>query len=1685
MSKIQMIFCFLLLGGYAIRNIYCEELFSNDDFRILPGGSRPQWSQFLFLGSQNTQNPHSNGYFYQIDPHKQTHHKILPPNERLRVPLLINQMTNFRLYEQRNNKEIQESLHGRGMQAFPPRRDFQANNQQRPPLNQNNGYFSGAPQGVGSANLERNVYQIPNRRILSSASGPIKTELKEQTYFPHQNFEHIKMNTESARLHRDPLRENQNQRINAHRIPIQINAESNGQTGVSHQNVEHVKVNAETAQLSTSLQRENQNERINIKSQKVSAIVPRKQFCNLAPCLNDSAEFASEGNTNGIKNGSPIAFLNNSRPQFDNKLHRKNMNQSPLIRNITHQSTPESIIKPQNSQQSFIRSNVKPSHILGVNLKTQENRTKLDDVQSPASITTHKSKIKKLPSTSQIRGSQRYWRKVTRVQSIPPAQNKHLIQDFIMTTTERSITSVQQLPPQANTTEISKLDYTDEDVLFSDSFSTPLFGQRLRHVKTLSQQNKKTNIQNHSSIAIDSSKTENLQTSQMNHKTLNNIKRKQYENSLAELNKTIFSLFWNSERLPIKNESQSSMYEEDLLQENVPEISNIKSITHGIDNGSLKLVSYPDYILGSTTFHTTGEKIYTTEDIPNRKLKPNSFTTIRKIGMTAEQDGGKQKPKQPFQSIRSHQSVLEREISPLVSPQLHPPNISSYKPTSTPAHHRATDPYISQTEDFYKQERPNNDMKNMKNRNSNKQKLNAGFQSFRSPVEIERETNPLDSPQQHDTESYELTATTELQKPTEPNIFQTDYIKGLKNAVLKLKVQVLPISKNETSEKNDAEIKPDSIHHLHVFTNVYSKLPPNQIQSYFAPVKQYYIPPSHYHYPKFSYAPDPVSNPQNQFSFITPSFQEWQRQERNKTVKPTIRDQEPIIDNSDPHFSAKSAFSRNTEEVTPATETTTPPPHKSKAVKSANKKLEKIREKEETETSTTVISSGSHNQVFHFGLNGSFKPVINVISAKTSELPREVYDKQKNIKIDNHRGMQFSPAPEVSTNSKNKCDTQSFSGSSVNCNSNLKNENVRLEITSTESKHKDRLTATESPAVSNQSGRLKSFIPTRKVPFRLLTNRENQKSSLETESSTTLQQQNFYRNNTTDRKAHVIWSKNRGSKNDSSSVGGIPIVSKKQNDFYRSLNGNRGISILQSLKLENSSMMKSTAYLARNNNTSNLYNMKTPYPDGKSLLPQIKDTQVNNRTTEKANISNFSLHSSDNNSSRDSVIQPLTKTSQVKITYEPPTITDIKNNNDKLIYPTKDEFPIVKQGGIFLLNLSQVSNFNQNVSGDLTKLTQSSDDVILSDSKRKEVKLHANETKETFKAIVPLEIDENNATTAELRITTVTTDNYNEIRETTTFKSQTDLENKVIISTTNETDSMISTTENPKSKDVLSTNVIESTLKETSNKLLEYVSATSILDDVSTEKPTTGELSSNHSTEFGTIIQNIPFFEESGKMMKIEKQKPEAKHSVPSEKGLSQNNTENSVKTDEESNQNTTQSMNILNEFQNAILLQQPLNISIHSQSNNSISEEIFRTKEDLKINEKNKPKTSNEKDFNSNEGIVLTERTTPMQKIRTADFTEINDKNATFSDITHNKTVESLNERSSENNTNLDASSFVDEMGIDIKTPVNRISNFTEQRNSIVMVTNEPPTTELNTIGIGTAISILENESQLITSHD
>ncbi|KAF8790473.1 hypothetical protein HNY73_005491 [Argiope bruennichi] len=1672
MPKIQMIFCCLLLGGYAIPNSYSQKLSRNEeDIRILPSRSRPQWSQFLFLGPRNTENPNSNGYFYQIDPYQQSHHKILTPNERIRVPSLIHEVKNLRLYEQRNIKEIQEPLHGQEIRDFPQGRSLQSNYQQMPLKSQNNGYSSGATQEIETVNLETNGFKIPNKRILNSASIPVKAELNKQTYFPHQNFEYIKMNADSIHLPRDPIRENQNQKI--HLVPIQIDAAPNGQIGLSHKNFEHAKINAEPAQLSRSAQRESQNERINIKSQKVYAIVPKKKNCNVASCLNDSAESATENNTNRIKNISPIVSQKtNSSTQID-KSQGQIMNQSPLIRNLSLRLTPESIIKHQKSQQTFIHSNAKPSHIFGMNLKMQENHTKLEDTQSSGFVTTHKPKIKKLPSTNQRRESQRNWRKVAPNQRIQRTQNKQFIQDFIESTTERSITSVQQIQHET-TTEISKLDYLDEDAIFSDSFSTALFGQRLRPVKPLSQENKKFNTQNLPSTDTNSSKSETFHISLLNPNTVNNTKRKQYESSLAELNKKIFNLFWDSERLQTKNESRNSKFEEALLQENIPEISNIKSTTPGIDNDSLKLISYSDYMLDGTT----GEEFYTTENIPKRKLKPNSFTTIRKIGMNAEHKSGKQNPKQPDQSFSSHQNTPKRKTNPLNSPQLKPQNIFDYKSTSIPAHHRFANPYIFQTEDFYKQERFDNDMKNMKNMNNNKQKLNADSQSFRSqPAEIERENNPLDAPQlqQDNTESYELTATTKFREPKEPNISQTDYIKSLKNAVLKLKVQVLPITENETLEKTDAEIKPHSVHHLHVFTNVYSKLPPNQIQSYFGPVKQYYIPPSHYHYPRFSYASDPLSNAQTQFSLITPSFQEWQQLERNKTLKSTIRDQEQTIDDSDPPLSAKSKFYRNAD-FTLATETTTPQSLESKTVKSASNKLEKIREKEETETSTTVVSAGSPHQVLHFGLTGNFKPVIIF---KASELPREVNGRQKNFENDNHRKMQFSPAPEVATNSEIKCDTYSFSGSSVTCHSYLENEDTKLNTTNTESKNKDRLIVTESLSASNQYGRHENLNATRKAPY--LTNSDNQKSDLQIEIPATVKQQNnFYKNNTTDKKTHIIWLKHRESKNESSLAGRIPTPSKKHNDLYRNLNESKGISTFRSINLANNSL-KSITNLARNNDTFNLYNIKAPNPDESHLHPQIKNASVNTKITEKANI-----HSSANNNSQDFVTQPLLEIFQTGNKFESLTITDVKKNNEKLTDHQKQEFQLLKQDHPTLLKLSQMASFNPNISGELTKLTENSDDII-SNLEEEEVKYHVNKTKENFKVIAPLEIGENDATTVDpYTFITVTTDNYNEISETTTIKYQTILENKVHISATNETDFMKSRNENSKSEDMTSTNISESTLMENSNVLLEYVSATAILEDATTEKPTNVEFSSKQSKEMESIVENIPFTEEvSIGMMKIEKQKPETKPSVLFDKDLSPNNTEVNVKLKEEFNQNTTQSINISHESQNALLLQQLLNISIHSQEKNLSSKEILQTNEGLKINQMNKPKAANEQNFTRNEHIILTEGTT--QKTRTSNFTERNDKNATFSDITHKKTAQSLNESSSQNNTDLNVSTITKQMKSDVKTPVNRISNFNTQQNNqnlnYITVTHEP-STELNIIEKGTTLSIVVTEKQM-SSHD
>ncbi|GIY56787.1 uncharacterized protein CEXT_491141 [Caerostris extrusa] len=179
------------------------------------------------------------------------------------------------------------------------------------------------------------------------------------------------------------------------------------------------------------------------------------------------------------------------------------------------------------------------------------------------------------------------------------------------------------------------------------------------------------------------------------------------------------------------------------------------------------------------------------------------------------------------------------------------------------------------------------------------------------------------------------------------------------------------------------KLKPDVVHHLHVFTDISNKFPAYQSHSYYAPVQQYYIPPSHYHYPKYSYTPQ--LNSQNKFTLVAPSFHEWQQHERNRISKPTDNVRNPLMDHSKTHPD-ETIFSENREVLSSTVVSSTIPfleNENNNVLRAMTKRrLEKIREKEDTVTTPIANSRDSHNQMFHFGLAGSFKPVINIIAEK-------------------------------------------------------------------------------------------------------------------------------------------------------------------------------------------------------------------------------------------------------------------------------------------------------------------------------------------------------------------------------------------------------------------------------------------------------------------------------------------------------------------------------------------------------------------------------------------------------------------------------------------------------------------------------------------------------------------------------
>ncbi|GFQ87374.1 uncharacterized protein TNCT_104531 [Trichonephila clavata] len=1052
MPKIRRVMCFFILR-YLIHVIKCEKKSSDaDDFGPIPTRHETKWSQFFIIGSQNTGKQNSNGYFYHINPNHSSGHQILPFNRYTRDPTLADQEGSS-MFDQRNsNAKLQNFNPRQRFQDHLHVRTFQENFQRIVPATRSNSYLNYDLQDSTQANPERESNIATTFEYLRTTSAPlikINNKSKKYTELSNQNIGHRKVNTESSHIfpnqqtgfqlkekdtnfRRAPVILNEkrsskplpfNNSTDFLRIfnfqnvpsasPVPVNKRINRHRELSDENINHQNAKIEFTRLSQNPQAKLQLEEKDTTSRYASVILKEKKPCISFSCISNLTDFSRIKKISGRRNISQIVFTNNnSRPMVS--LTAKETENEPEI--VFLRNAPRSSLKNTNTAQSVqpvSNSNVKISLKYGTNLKFHKNDTKLEDNIQPylATRNSHKFGSKKFSSTNPNENI------TDNLAKTAPFQNKSPRYDFTTSASERPLTSITDLlfyPRSSTVIESPEFDKLEESPNFFDPSTEPTFGQRIKSTNQFSKSNVNRGTFDQKQTTLDSFKTNN-QFSPFSDKFENNLKRQQYEQSLAELNRTIFSLFWNSERLPVHKDSDALVLKNDAKLKNIKENREINSTNSEIKNDALKkspefqLFVNPENNDKKAKTHSTGDELYESED---------NFEKINIMNHTAKEE--------------------------------------------TEKHNENS------------------------NDNVDRQPQSYSFQSYRTPnLEVERENNPSQSSSLEQPADYDYHKA--HSKPTDRTKYEsnsplTRYIKDSKDTVLKLKVHLLPLSKNETSGKSDSESKSETIHHLHVFTNVFEKFPPYQIQSYYAPVQQYYIPPSHYHYPKYSYIPIPHSKNQNQFTLIAPSLQEWKQHELTKIVKPVVKKEEPLTTHLDNHFTNSFPFSKNAEKTEPITEAVTIPSFEDKSsrvLRTTNKKLEKVREKEESDPTAATLSSGSHNQMFHFGLSGSFKPIINIIGAKVSG---EVNTEGKKFRNEYHTETGNYPTDEIPTTySKVKNDKISTSHSLEEDLSHLVTDNATSETSDMIKSEMNSYFATKISTIAKQQNDLPRNLSSNKI----------------------------------------------------------------------------------------------------------------------------------------------------------------------------------------------------------------------------------------------------------------------------------------------------------------------------------------------------------------------------------------------------------------------------------------------------------------------------------------------------------------------------------------------------------------------------------------------------------------------------
>ncbi|KFM59662.1 hypothetical protein X975_21859, partial [Stegodyphus mimosarum] len=198
-----------------------------------------------------------------------------------------------------------------------------------------------------------------------------------------------------------------------------------------------------------------------------------------------------------------------------------------------------------------------------------------------------------------------------------------------------------------------------------------------------------------------------------------------------------------------------------------------------------------------------------------------------------------------------------------------------------------------------------------------------------------------------------------------------------------LPIQAMP-NNTETFGTSYLERLPQNMYNFDRHTNLNEKVSPYQTHPLYPPLPHYHIPPSQYQYIPQQYSfPIPQYNHRHPWAFSTlqnhqqysplisslplvnhPISAHPDAQLLHPTLNSPSRHSHTRFDSNDPSFSHTRVDNGDGLLYT----------------------AEKMRHKESVDFSTPNTPTGSQNQMFHFGMSGSFKPVINIITERGSKL---------------------------------------------------------------------------------------------------------------------------------------------------------------------------------------------------------------------------------------------------------------------------------------------------------------------------------------------------------------------------------------------------------------------------------------------------------------------------------------------------------------------------------------------------------------------------------------------------------------------------------------------------------------------------------------------------------------------------